>query len=56
MREYLVAQGVKTAWHLVRAAEAQEGDEKVGKRGRVVARPVTGWEDDGFWETFKATM
>ncbi|CAK9780889.1 putative histidinol-phosphatase [Cutaneotrichosporon oleaginosum] len=56
MREYLVQQGVKTVWHLVRAAEAQEGDEKVGMRGRVVARPVTGWEHDEFWETFKATM
>ncbi|BEJ16060.1 hypothetical protein CspHIS471_0506650 [Cutaneotrichosporon sp. HIS471] len=56
MREYLVAQGVKTVWHLVRAGQAQEGDQKVGKRGRVLARPCVGWEEDAFWETFKATM
>ncbi|GMK55436.1 hypothetical protein CspeluHIS016_0204920 [Cutaneotrichosporon spelunceum] len=56
MREYLVAQDVKTVWHLVRACDARDGDHKVGNRGRVVARPCVGWEDDAFWETFKATM
>lgn len=46
LREYLVKQGVEEVWYLVPAAEA---GEDVGKRGRVKARPLRGWEKAEFW-------
>ncbi|EJT52187.1 histidinol-phosphatase [Trichosporon asahii var. asahii CBS 8904] len=46
LREYLVAQGVEEIWYLV--PRDQEG-EKVGKRGRVKAKPLRGWERAEFW-------
>lgn len=56
MRDYLVSQGLDTVWYLVPSFSKQEGDEVVGRRGRVVARAAKGWADDDFWVTFKATM
>lgn len=55
MREYLVSQGLETVWFLVPAKDRLEGDKDVGRRGRVVARPLKAWAEDAFWETFKAT-
>ncbi|KAL1412887.1 hypothetical protein Q8F55_000636 [Vanrija albida] len=54
MRDYLVAQQVETIWYLVpaaaTAAAAADGlDQAVGKRGRVVARPMKDWASDPFW-------
>lgn len=55
MRDYLVARGVDTVWSLVHAEARQQGDEAVGPRGRVVARPLPGWDKDAFWTTFAGT-
>ncbi|ORX40135.1 putative histidinol-phosphatase [Kockovaella imperatae] len=49
MREYLVSKGVDTIWHLVSVDRAEHGDERVGNRGRVLARPVPGWQMGSFW-------
>lgn len=46
LREYLVNQGVEEIWYLV--PRDQDG-EKVGKRGRVKAKPLKGWEKAEFW-------
>lgn len=46
LREYLVKQGVEEIWYLV---PSTEGGEEVGKRGRVKAKPLKGWEKAGFW-------
>lgn len=56
MRDYLVAQGLETVWYLMPSKERQEGDQAVGRRGRVVARPLRGWAEDPFWEKYAATQ
>ncbi|WOO77378.1 putative histidinol-phosphatase [Vanrija pseudolonga] len=56
MRDYLVAQQVETIWYLVPATAAScATDQPVGKRGRVVARPLQGWASDPFWAPFTTT-
>jgi len=50
MKDYLVSMGVKEIWHLVDLRERQGGDQSVGRRGRVVARRISGWETDPFWK------
>lgn len=51
MREYLVSEGVEEVWYLVPREQRAEGDEEIGGRRRVVARPLRGWAKDPFWET-----
>jgi histidinol-phosphatase (PHP family) len=51
MRDYLVACDVRDIWHLVPMEAKLENDEAVGTRSKVVARRMSGWENDRFWQT-----
>nr|ODN86511.1 histidinol-phosphatase (PHP family) [Cryptococcus depauperatus CBS 7841] len=53
MAEYLKSMRVKRIWYLVPVSLRQEGDEDVGKRRRVVTRPLDDWYDHPFWSKMK---
>lgn len=51
MKEYLSSMGLEDLWYLVPNGQRQEGDERVGSRGRVVVRRLKGdWRKDPFWK------
>ncbi|ODN84101.1 hypothetical protein L202_00115 [Cryptococcus amylolentus CBS 6039] len=56
MRDYLTSMGVERIWYLVPASQRQEGDEEVGVRRRVVARPMDGWAEHPFWAKLEAAQ
>ncbi|GFZ45238.1 hypothetical protein JCM24511_02964 [Saitozyma sp. JCM 24511] len=56
MRDYLVGEGVRDVWHLVRASDRREGDQVVGGRGSVVARRLSEWESHPFWPKLEAAQ
>ncbi|ODO07548.1 histidinol-phosphatase (PHP family) [Cryptococcus wingfieldii CBS 7118] len=56
MRDYLTSMGVERIWYLVPASQRKEGDEEVGVRRRVVARPMDGWAEHPFWAKLEAAQ
>ncbi|KAK4684705.1 histidinol-phosphatase (PHP family), partial [Tremellales sp. Uapishka_1] len=54
MRDYLQRMHLKEIWYLVREGDKKDGDEKVGNRGKVVARRMEQWDQHAFWDGFAA--
>jgi hypothetical protein len=51
MMEYLIGKGASEIYFLVQTSQRQAGDLDLGKRGRVVARPMRDWAKHPFWNT-----
>ena len=55
MKDNLSSAGLSEIWYLVRDSRRHEGDEMVGKRGRVVSRRMQGdWTGHPFWAKMEA--
>jgi hypothetical protein len=53
MKAYLEEMGVREIWYLVSWDERKDGDQPVGSRKRVVARPMAGWTAHPFWKALQ---
>lgn len=57
MRDYLEVMGFREIYYLVSCADSRDGDESVGKRGRVVVRRLAvNWRDHPFWQELIAAQ